>query len=174
MTAIPVTPIRYEWKPGSRIRVDAQIAGKELERIAVRDGDVVPLTIVQESREPQAPLHEHFEWDDTVAAESYREDEARKLIRSLVVVHVRNDTEDELPPVRALVRVTDAPLDLYEMTEPKHYTSIAKVMSNDDLRDRYVRQAFSTLSSWRDRYRDIEDFARIFTEIDALKEQYGR
>lgn len=168
MTA--VIPIRYDWKPGSRISADAQAAGKQLEQIAKRDGDVAPTAVVEENRPASAPLHNEFEWNDTAAATAYREDQARKIIRSIVVVHVRSDTEEELPPVRALVKVAEEPLDLYEA--PRHYTPIAQVMNDSDLRSRYVRQAFKSLVEWRDRYQDIEEFARIFQEVDTLRQQY--
>ena len=170
-----VTPIEYKWRDGFVTKTDPLVAGRELERIAKRDQEVVPLTLVEESRPIDAPLHESFEWDDSEAAELYREDQAKRLIGALKVVFVRNDTEEPLPPVRAYVSVVDEPgLEMYEPTLPKmrHYRPIVKVMSAEDLRDQYRRQAFDTLCSWRERYADIEDFARIFQEIDALKAKY--
>lgn len=165
-----VTPIEYKWKPGSRVDIDPMIAGKEFGRIAKRDGDVKPVALVDASRDPSAPLHSYFEWDNSAAAEQHREDQARKLLRSLVVVFVRNDTEAPQPPIRAMVRLKEAVREGAD--PPKSYIPINKVMSDVDLRDRYRRQAFNELCNWRDRYADIEDFARVFAEIDALKEQY--
>jgi hypothetical protein len=171
-----VTPIEYTWREGFVTKIDPTVAGRELERIAKRDQEVVPLTLVEESRPVDAPLHDTFEWDDSEAAERYREDQAKRLIGALKVVFVRNDTEEPLPPMRAYVSVVDTPrLEMYESSAPKlrHYRPIVKVMSTEDLRDQYRRQAFDTLCGWRDRYADIDDFARIFKEIDALKVKYA-
>lgn len=168
------TPIKYEWNKGARISIAPEVAGREFERIAKRDQEVTPATVVRESTDPTAPLHSWFEWDDSAAAEEHRISQARQLIRTLHVVYVRNDTEEPLPPVRAYVSVIDKPpLDM-DVRQPttRSYQPIAKVVSSEDLRDQYRRQAFSTLCLWRDRYQDIEEFTRIFREIDTLKERY--
>lgn len=173
-----VTPIKYEWADGFPTKgIMPDVAGRELDRIAKRDQEVVPIVLIEESRPADAPLHEYFEWNDSKAATLHREEQAKRFIRALKIVYVRNDTEEPLPAVRAFVSVIDDPqYDMYapNITAPRHYRSIAKVMNDSDLRDQYQRQAFDTLCSWRDRYRDIEDFARIFREIDALKGQYEK
>jgi len=52
----------------------------ELQRLAkVHDG-LKPQQVVDEARDPSSPLHPHFEWDDTIAAEKHRLDQARQLI----------------------------------------------------------------------------------------------
>ena len=171
--SVGITPIRYVWRDGFPAAggIDADVAGKELDRIAKRDQEVVPLTLVEESKPAGAPLHDAFEWDDDEAAVLYREEQARKLIGALKVVFVRNDTEEPLPPTRAFVSVIDEPgLDMYEPRQ-RHYRPIVKVMSTDDLRDQYRRQAFDALCSWRDRYNDIEDFARIYETVDAMRQE---
>lgn len=173
-----VTAIEYKWRDGARMAIAPEVAGREFERIAKRDMEIVPETVVEESRAQNSPLHSWFEWDDSIAAQEHRMNQARKLIRTLEIVYVRNDIEEPLPPVRAYVSVMDEPeYEMYAPNKPKqsstrHYRPILKVMTNEDLRDQYRRQAFDTLCNWRDRYRDIEDFARIFEEIDTLKERF--
>lgn len=173
---IGVTPVKYEWRAGFPINIDPMVAGRELDRIAKRDQEVVPMTLVEENRTPGTPLYDYFEQDDTTAAAKHRESQARQLIGALKVTFVRNDTEEPLPPIRAYVNVVDDPeLDMYAPAKPaqRHYRPVVKVMSVEDLRDQYRRQAFDALCSWRDRYRDIEDFARVFVEIDAIRAQYN-
>lgn len=177
--SIGVTPIKFAWSPGFPTKLDPAVAGRELDRIATRDQEVVPITLVEESRPTDAPLHDHFEWDDSEAATLYREDQAKRLIRAITVVYVRNDTEEPLPPVRAYVSVMDDPaFEMYAPAKPKgaslrHYRSIVTVMSDQDLRDQYVRAAFDALVAWRERYRDIEQFAGVHERIDALQQERG-
>lgn len=52
-----------------------------------RDGRLQPADVVTDARDPTSPLHSHFEWDDSVAAERHRLSQARTLIRS-VKIHV--------------------------------------------------------------------------------------
>lgn len=48
-----------------------------------RNGKIDPHDVIDEARDPDSVLHSHFEWDDTKAAEAYRMDQARTLIRSV-------------------------------------------------------------------------------------------
>lgn len=47
-----------------------------------KEGALTAADVVADARRPDSPLHELFEWDDSVAAERYRESQARSLIRS--------------------------------------------------------------------------------------------
>lgn len=58
-----------------------------------RHGRLTPAIIVDESRAEDAPLHKRFEWDDTVAAEQYRFLQAARIIRSVRIKRVGNDTD---------------------------------------------------------------------------------
>jgi len=64
----------------------ANVAGRELDRIRVAHNGLRPADVVDESRPEDAPLHPVFEWQDPIAAERWREHQARDLIRQVVVV----------------------------------------------------------------------------------------
>lgn len=56
---------------------------KELERLTdINNGDLTPDIVLEAARPENSPLHKHFEWDDSVAAEAWRKDQARTLIQS--------------------------------------------------------------------------------------------
>ena len=76
---------RYSWRDGARIKLDAETAGAELDRIAQERGGLTPATVVEEARPKDAPLHNAFEWRDKKAGEKYREWQARHMIRSIRV-----------------------------------------------------------------------------------------
>ena len=64
----------------------AQLFGEVIERIEKQQGKVVPEVVVAEARQLSCPLHNYFEWDNTVAAEQYRLQQARHLLNHLTVV----------------------------------------------------------------------------------------
>lgn len=110
----------YTFKASSRVTgVDPQVVGEELERIRSDYGILQTKTVVDEARPETAPLHPAFEWDDEVAAEHYREHQARSLIKSVLVinpdtkakepmyVHVTM-VDDERKPVHYYQSVNDA------------------------------------------------------------------
>lgn len=151
---------RYGWRPGSRIALDAQVVGKTLERLQKsRNEPLEPSTIVDAARDEASPLHPHFEWDDSVAAEHHRADQARELVRSLTVDISRSNLEKR--EVRAFVNV--------EVGPERGYISTATAMSSEDLRKQVLARAFSELESWRARHAELSELARIFSAIDETR-----
>lgn len=155
-------PVSYAWRPGSRISIDPQRAGRELESIRKQEGgELTQNSVVERARSANSALHEHFEWDDTKAAEQHRLSQAGELIRSIVIDVTRSNVE---PPkhMRAFVNVT---------TEGRqHYTSTVHALSDAELRAQVVAKAWADLEAWRKRHAELVEFAKVFTAIDATRE----
>jgi hypothetical protein len=172
--SVGVTAVAYTWVDGFTSPIDPNVAGKEFARIAKRDQELVPFALVEESRDPSSPLHAVFEWNDREAATRYREGQAEQLIQSIQVVYVRNDTEDELPPMRAYVNViNDAPeFAMYEPVVPdlnstKGYVNV-RLLHADDFHVHHVQSALKSLLAWRKRYHDVESLRPIFEVVDMI------
>src|ERR1700680_1931431 len=87
----------------NKAKATPQKIGEALAQIAAAsNGHLTPKAVVSEARNNRSVLHRHFEWDDAVAAEAFRLDQARTLIRSIRVVDNEND---ETPP--AWVSISD-------------------------------------------------------------------
>ena len=56
-----------------------------IQAIYERDQRLTVSAVLKEARKKRSPLHAHFEWRDAVAAEEYRKQQARKIIREFVV-----------------------------------------------------------------------------------------
>lgn len=179
-TLIGATPVRYSWRGGARIAAEPDIAAKEFERILDQHGDLDPVTIVAESQHTTAPLHTAFEWVDQTAADLYREHQARTMVQSLIVVHVRNDTEDELPPLHAYVKVSEEPFDMYERAIPVLATSeprsiaVKSIPSAEEVHQQALQEALARLQSWRKQYQAVieSEFPDLAVQIDHLTERY--
>lgn len=166
----------YHWKSGSRIKVDPAQGYQALRAIYAQHGAIRPDLVVAAAKDPASVLHDELEWDDTEAARQHRDGQARHLLRSAVVVYRRPD-RTLTQPVRAFVKLVpsadDPALDDVsdDAVQPHVYLPIRRVMDEPDLRARQKRQAFRELATWRQRYRDIAEFAAIFDEIDRLARQ---
>jgi hypothetical protein len=113
----------YRWVPGFHQPkgLSADVAQAELERIQAANGRLDAHMVVRESRPQGAPLHQAFEWDDVVAAERYRTEQAQHLIRAIVkigtakepecrtwvLVRRPEEKETEYLPVRVVVQDSD-------------------------------------------------------------------
>src|SRR5215472_6010141 len=78
--------------------VSEEVIKQELATIETAEGRLVPSTVVDAARAPDSPLHPLFEWDDSAAAEKYRLDQARTIIRR-VTVTVTTQEETVTVPV---------------------------------------------------------------------------
>jgi hypothetical protein len=65
-------------------------------------GELTPALVVDEASKPKSPGHQWFTWDDQQAAYERRLDQARYLIRAVVIVRI---DQKPIEPVRALVNV---------------------------------------------------------------------
>lgn len=152
---------KYEFSEGARFQAgatqDPAIVGAHLELLRQQEkGELTPHDVVKDARNPNSPLHSFFEWSDTDAAEAYRLSQARGLIRAVVAVYISEDK----PAVRTKMFV--------HINEPAapHYREAGHAMSMKKTRDMVLRRAWQELQSWRERYKDLREFAELFPVID--------
>lgn len=144
----------------------AQIAGKELSRIERSHGCVKPSTVVNESRPKSAPLHPHFTWDDAVAAERWREDEARSIIRSVRVITEPDLPHAEQPVVRCFVNVTASEQE--SDFDGQGYIASTRAIKVDAYREQMLAQAKAEILNWQRRYNDLLTFANAREALETL------
>lgn len=150
----------YGWRQGARVSLDPQLAGEALARVQSRhNGLLEPEAVVDAARDLRSPLHAHFEWDDGRAAEAYRTDQARELIRSLTIDISRSNIEQKA--VRAFVNV--------DIGQERGYLSTITAMSSEELRKQVLEKAFAELEAWRARHAELSELARIFAAIDETR-----
>lgn len=63
----------------------------QLQAIYDEHGKLTPALVVDVARAKTHPLHANFEWNDKLAGESWRREQAHTLIRSVRVIHDRVD-----------------------------------------------------------------------------------
>lgn len=60
-----------------------EIIRDAIKKLEDRQGRLTAEIVLEEARKPTSVLHKCFEWDDTKAAEEWRKEQARKLIRTV-------------------------------------------------------------------------------------------
>ena len=150
----------YEW--GSRrFGVDPQAVGETVTRLARQNGGVCPPSLlVDESRPPESPTHKLFTWDDVSAAESWRRQEARQVVKSLRVI-----TEETRSKPSAFVHVT-----VHTEDGPREgYKPFYEVVANEEHRAQALAEALQYLNGFRRRYRHLNELQPVFDAIDAVE-----
>ena len=124
----------------------------ELLGIRQMRGELTPQIVVDESRPTEAPLHEHFEWDDQLAGEAYRRQQASQLIRSVRVEYVRPTGEQSTVRAFHSVMREDARL-VYDPVEE---------IAVDPIRRRLLLgQMERDWLTFRARYEHLAEFAEL-------------
>lgn len=124
-----------------------QLLGIRAER-----GMLTPEIVVDEARPDEHPLHSRFEWNDTVAAEKWRREQAADLIRSVKITY--SDKHDRPAEVRAFVVVRgESPNADYQPTEE----AMADPFTSKILLAEFQRE----WKSFKARYDRLAEFAEI-------------
>ncbi len=147
----------YQWKPFSCLKADAQAAGEQME-VLERTGGLTPTRLLDANREIGTPLHDDFEWNDTIAAEKFRENQASYIIRHLVVHETT--TAQEPVMVRAFIGVME--------DQKPVYVGLSRVLSDAELRVQMLDNAKADLMAFRNKYNSLEELSAIFTAIEKV------
>lgn len=152
--------IRYEFRDDAILKIkdlktaqqNVQKIGELLHRLAAENGGrLVPKNVVDAARGRGTLTHRHFEWNNEVAGEAYRLEQARSLIRSIEKQIVDEDSEEPNDDKRkAFFSIHDRDGTAYRTEE--------EVMSSADLQSKVLAAA----------ERDLLAFERRFSELTEL------
>jgi len=133
----------------------------ELKSIADHNNGVLhPESVVDFARNKKTALHSAFEWDDSKAAEQYRMEQARRLIRVMVEVIPHNGGETT---VQAFVALKS---ERYEDGGYRHFPS---VMKTEEGRESVLETALWELEAFQQKYSEVKELAGVFGEINKIK-----
>ena len=132
-----------------------QVVG-EFERIREAHGELKPEYVVEESRPEGALLHPLFQWDDAVAAEMWRKEQASKLIRN---IHVVINNEDVKCSVRAFVNVSTGK-DIC-----RSYIPMREAILNNDAYADLLQQAKDEMGAFVRKYSQLEELNGVKAEM---------
>lgn len=140
----------YQWKKASYIKADANVAGQMCEQLEQTVG-LTAKSLLDANRPKEAPLHGEFEWDDSKAAEQYREQQARHIINCLCVKPERSDQE----PVRAF----------FTISQPS-YESISVILQSAEKHSSLLDLALKELNAFKAKYNTLTQLEPVFEAID--------
>jgi hypothetical protein len=148
-----------EWKIKGLYKANAETIYNEIMSIGetVRPSDVVEL-----ARDENTALHNLFTWDDSIAAEKYREHEAGCIIRNIVVVEKddSDDNDDGVITVRAIMSTNE---------RTKEYTTVQRVVTNKDSYSKLLAAALAELNAFKKKYKTLSgDLEVVFSAIEQI------
>lgn len=144
----------YEYRVRGLQKAPAQVAGEIMEQLEQSEAGLSPASLLDASRDENAPLHNEFEWDDAKAAEEYRLNQAGQIIRNVYRVTVETQ---EQAPVRAFVPTGE---------RQNAYVSIATALTNEQWRKNLLEQAKRDMQAFSAKYRNLDELSEV---LNAMK-----
>lgn len=139
-----------------KTNIEAQIVGVELERL-FPEGYVDKEALLKSAQKRNSPLHQYFEWDDAKAANNYRLDQARHLLRSIVVI-----IDNKEIPYYHNVKIED---------DGNKYVDVFQCKESPDLWSQVLASALSEAEVWARRYENYQELEPIRAAIRQTKEK---
>ena len=145
----------------TEIKTSDPIIQGELQAIAEQNGGVLPAKEVVEfaRNNPRSALHARFEWDDSVAAERYRIEQARAIIASVTIVPAEGS--------RIVVRAwCNLPGD--RASKNPAYRPTIDVMNDEEMRAQLLSDVLGELGRLRRKHQDLTELANVWAAVDAV------
>ena len=128
---------------------------RECQNLYATKGLVKAEDLVAIARDPNSPLHDTFEWDDDVAAQKYREVQARTLIKIVTV---------ELANGNTVPNYVNVKMETPEGKTQRGYVPLSFAMKHESLREQILKEAIKEIRLWETRYKDYSSLSGVVNE----------
>lgn len=172
---------KYSYATGYNSKVSAQTVGESLEKITRSGGSVTAQSFLDFSRDENSPTHEMFEWDDSIAAEKYRLQQASNIICHLECTEEVYESE---PIEIELEEGTAEPVDSMHFRSAyvnvakrsavgrkAEYVPIAVAMSKEDMRNQVLENALISLKAFERSYSYLQEMSLVIDAIHKTEEK---
>lgn len=141
--------MEVKWRIEGIYKADAQKVADE-----IGDNRISPQELLEKARDVSSELHKCFEWNDSVAAEKYRLQQARGVLVNLVYKTEKKDAE----PIRYL-QIT---------TQKNVYQPTKMFLVQEDEYQNLLKRAKSELESFKKRYHTLSELQEVFEAIELI------
>ena len=154
----------YAWRAGVQFPVKAEVAADTIKKLQASLGKptITAKELLDASRDENAPLHSCFEWDDSIAAEKFRQEQARKIIIGIEI------TKSETIPTTTRLFVNVVPTAAKKQGE---YVTIHQAMVVNDWRQQVLMDALRELRSFQRKYSIYNELAGVCSAIDDFADK---
>lgn len=163
---------KYKFREGCRIHgVDPQECGEWMIQLEKKYGKLTAARLLKEARSKASPIHDVlYKWNDARAAQEYRLELARHLLRSIVYVVVVPKVSPQPIEVRYFHNL---PRGIFDDKADGYYTA-DRVMAHRPARDAVISEALRELEGWKLRYAVYSELSEIFAAIERTKKKFDK
>lgn len=149
------TTKNYAWKiPSFAKNIDIDLAIEEMERIESLYGSLTPQNILDASRPQNALFHTLFQWDDTIAAEHYRLQQARVILNNIEVTVISDGQPKQIA--------------VYEVIKQPSTTAVYKSINTMNVNDiDFIKmRTLKELNILKDKLSVYKEFSKVTSTLN--------
>lgn len=159
--------VTLAYEPTRRREKKAIIVDREFDRLYAEHGTLTTDLVLETAKDEDHPLHKYFEWDDSVAAQKYRQAQATAMLLASKMVLLLQREENGIAP-----KVVSA-----ERTEVRRLVAPFRgggfkmrnaALSVEDERQALIERKKASLRGWCRETADIAELAEIRAAILKL------
>ena len=155
----------YAWAKGFPAKIKAEVFGAEKDRIAAEKGlEVIqPEDILEAARNKKSPINPAFEWNDAVAAEKHRVEQARKMLTNLEIVRVEIESGPAISSRAMFVVSRDG--------DRRGYMNADAIMGDRELKAQVIARARRELESYLNKYKSVLAMGRFIPRLQLVTDE---
>jgi len=150
---------------------DAKKIGPVLHALADQ-GALTARDVVDAARSTNSPLYEYFEWDNKVAADLWRVETARRMLRS---IKIKYEEGGEIKETRAFQIIRRSSWE----NEPRKYRTFQVLHGDSAFAAQMMDSAIEDLLTWRRKYEPYvslwksfgDAFQQVINQVSELEEE---
>jgi hypothetical protein len=146
----------FSWKNGfGMFHANAQLVGEEILSIGE---SATAQQVLDKGRDYNTELHKCFEWNNDIAAEKYRLDQARSVLRNLVFTRSDDQVKEDKPEIRVF-HVTE------QQAKGCEYKPLPTIIKNDNEYQKLLQRAYAELHAFKIKYQHLQELDYILSLI---------
>jgi hypothetical protein len=151
---------RRIFKAGGKFSEEAaQRYGEALYSLYDKSGKFpTPEEIVEEARSPKSPLHDAFEWQDSVAAHKFRLWQARHMVNHITIAVIKDGKQIQQKAFHSVI----------DSDDEKGYAPMEIVKERPYLREQVISKAMNEAQDWARRYKEYKELSSVRMAIAKL------
>ena len=137
--------MKYKWSTASFKNVSADKVGVELEKIE-NEGRLTNASVLEFAKNNEnSELNKCFDWDDTVAGEKWRLQQASSILTSISIV-IQEESQENI--VKAFINIKTK-------DDKREFQNVVSVINNDEAYTQLKDKAEKEFISYKQKYEKI-------------------
>lgn len=147
--------MKIVWAKGMRSRLPASVVAKVMSTIQKEQGTISAPALVEAARPKSSPLHRAFDWDDRLAAERWRLQQAQQMIYSVRIISTPGGPMEPM---------------FLNVGFGKGAMSTDEIRLRPEIAASVLEQAKRDLISWKNKYETVRDaLSRVFEAVESIE-----